>query len=294
MSFYSKTTLITGLLLFGLYFCTAGYGVEGQKEEALPPAGLLALAEAYGEYCQICEEGTALCWPDGTVLYYDDGEEKDSYEDLLNRASLKDQMAQPYPAGTSFQKPIENEDPGRVRNERFFRKIYGNTAAEVQEHLVSVPWLFGKTIRITRINGADQALRRVCEGLKSLPVESQRYVEKSLGSFNWRKIARTERLSMHSFGIALDFQLPPALHRYWQWETKTNDPSVVYPSALLHDTSLLAIVRIFEEEGFIWGGKWYHYDSMHFEYRPELLTMTKAVPELFLIEQGGRLYNPKE
>lgn len=27
----------------------------------------------------------------------------------------------------------------------------------------------------------------------------------------------------------------------------------------------------FERHGFIWGAKWYHYDSMHFEYRPELL-----------------------
>ena len=26
-----------------------------------------------------------------------------------------------------------------------------------------------------------------------------------------------------------------------------------------------------EAEGFIWGGRWYHYDTMHFEYRPELL-----------------------
>ena len=31
------------------------------------------------------------------------------------------------------------------------------------------------------------------------------------------------------------------------------------------------IVEIFEKYGFIWGGKWYHFDTMHFEYRPELL-----------------------
>jgi hypothetical protein len=31
------------------------------------------------------------------------------------------------------------------------------------------------------------------------------------------------------------------------------------------------IVAIFERHGFIWGGKWRHYDTMHFEYRPELL-----------------------
>jgi D-alanyl-D-alanine carboxypeptidase len=32
-----------------------------------------------------------------------------------------------------------------------------------------------------------------------------------------------------------------------------------------------AIVHVFEHNGFIWGGRWYHYDTMHFEYRPELL-----------------------
>ena len=32
-----------------------------------------------------------------------------------------------------------------------------------------------------------------------------------------------------------------------------------------------AIVDAFEAEGFIWGGRWFHYDTMHFEYRPELL-----------------------
>jgi len=31
------------------------------------------------------------------------------------------------------------------------------------------------------------------------------------------------------------------------------------------------ILFLFEKYGFIWGGKWFHYDTMHFEYRPELL-----------------------
>ncbi len=33
----------------------------------------------------------------------------------------------------------------------------------------------------------------------------------------------------------------------------------------------LGIVTICEKHGFIWGGTWYHGDTMHFEYRPELL-----------------------
>jgi D-alanyl-D-alanine carboxypeptidase len=32
-------------------------------------------------------------------------------------------------------------------------------------------------------------------------------------------------------------------------------------------------VRIFEKQGFVWGGYWYHFDTMHFEYRPELLAV---------------------
>ena len=29
--------------------------------------------------------------------------------------------------------------------------------------------------------------------------------------------------------------------------------------------------KIFEEEGFIWGGYWVIFDNMHFEYHPELI-----------------------
>ena len=31
-----------------------------------------------------------------------------------------------------------------------------------------------------------------------------------------------------------------------------------------------AIVSAFEAEHFVWGGRWNRYDTMHFEWRPEL------------------------
>ena len=37
------------------------------------------------------------------------------------------------------------------------------------------------------------------------------------------------------------------------------------------------IVNVFERHGFVWGGKWYHYDTMHFEYRPELVKTGHSV-----------------
>ena len=34
-------------------------------------------------------------------------------------------------------------------------------------------------------------------------------------------------------------------------------------------------IDIFEDEGFIWGGKWMIWDNMHFEYHPELILFNK-------------------
>jgi hypothetical protein len=34
------------------------------------------------------------------------------------------------------------------------------------------------------------------------------------------------------------------------------------------------VMKAFEAYGFIWGGKWMFYDTMHFEYRPEILLLS--------------------
>jgi D-alanyl-D-alanine carboxypeptidase len=69
-------------------------------------------------------------------------------------------------------------------------------------------------------------------------------------------------MSMHAYGAAIDLNLK--FSDYWLWQKKA-DP-IPYRNRMPQE-----IVDIFERHGFIWGGKWYHYDTMHFEYRPELL-----------------------
>lgn len=67
------------------------------------------------------------------------------------------------------------------------------------------------------------------------------------------------RLSRHS---AFDLNL--SYSDYWLWNAKSkNVPN--------KNRMPRQIVEIFERHGFIWGSKWYHYDTMHFEYRPELV-----------------------
>ncbi len=99
----------------------------------------------------------------------------------------------------------------------------------------------------------------------------------SNGGYYWRIIANTNRKSFHSLGIALDLQ-PKSYgwkEVYWSWaKDKNPDGWMLTP---LKDRWMppQEVIDIFEEEGFIWGGKWGIWDNMHFEYHPELINMAK-------------------
>jgi uncharacterized protein YjbJ (UPF0337 family) len=257
-------------------FWVLAAGLLVAQASAAPNDALDRLVAAYPEYLVPSEQPNVVRWKDGTETPFDDGIVKTDFEDLLNRASLKDQMSMPYPAGWPVEAPGVNADPGRARHEPFFAKMYGGSKVEVESRLVEVDWPAagkGTTVKITRVNGVAEALGRVARELAELPAETRRYVSEPVGTFNWRPIAGTSRQSMHGYGAAIDFRLPGSMYRYWRWEKDPGNPA--YPAGILSDDRLGQIVRVFEKHGFIWGGKWYHFDTMHFEYRPELLSKAK-------------------
>jgi hypothetical protein len=136
-----------------------------------------------------------------------------------------------------------------------------------------VPWPAkrrGTRIAFSRLNGAADALASVAADLARLPARFHRYFDNPAGGFYWRTIAGTNRLSGHAFGIAVDINVN--LSDYWRNELHgvTGEPDN-WRSTRPRNRIPFDIVDIFERHGFIWGGKWYHYDTMHFEYRPELL-----------------------
>ena len=73
-------------------------------------------------------------------------------------------------------------------------------------------------------------------------------------------------MSAHSYGIAFDIAVDKS--DYWLWKSKNNNElaKVKYANRIP-----LKLVEIFQRHGFIWGGAWYHFDTMHFEFRPEIL-----------------------
>jgi peptidoglycan L-alanyl-D-glutamate endopeptidase CwlK len=231
------------------------------------PAGLKCLLKAYPEFLE-SGDTNSIYWKDGSKMVYDDGKTETDFETMLNHASLKDQMSICYAKdmGEFTSLPV-NDDPGRARYEPFFYKMYGSSPEEVRKKLVPVIWLpqhIRQKIMVTTVNGIDEKIRAISDELDKLPPEFTKYLENPGGTFNWRVIAGTNRQSTHSFGMTIDINVKSS--DYWRNYKPDKDGRYIYKNRIPS-----RIVEIFEKHGFIWGGKWYHYDTMHFEYRPELL-----------------------
>lgn len=118
--------------------------------------------------------------------------------------------------------------------------------------------------RILEAAKTDRAVRAWINGIKSV------------SGWSWRDIAGTESRSFHAYGAAIDI-IPKSyggLASYWQWVTGEDWWMVPY-SRRFHPPA--AVIKAFEAQGFIWGGKWFQYDTMHFEYRPDMPAFTRAV-----------------
>ncbi|HRK24637.1 MAG TPA: M15 family metallopeptidase [Beijerinckiaceae bacterium] len=226
------------------------------------PSALDSLVAAYPAVLA-GHDGTHLMFRDGTRLAVSDGRTGKSFDEKLRSASILDQMSLPYPKGPLTGPPGPQDDPGRFRNQAFFDKIYGDCSrGGVRKSLVRVPWLpksGGGTVEITSINGVADRLRAVSEDLDRLPLEIRKFAFPSAGTFNCRTVKDTGARSMHAWGAAID--LNTRYSDYWLWSKGKG-----YRNRIPFE-----IVAVFERHGFIWGGKWGHYDTMHFEYRPELL-----------------------
>jgi len=232
-------------------------------------AALDALVRAYPAFLA-GYDASDLIWRDGTRMPLTDSRPTADLADMLRHGWILDQVGQPYPAGPLAVGMAPTGDPGRVRNRAFFDKIYGNCwSGEVRPRLVSLVWLpssWGRVIEATSVNDVAQRLAAVSVEVDALPPALKRYAYPPAGTYNCRTVADTGQPSMHAWGAAIDINT--AYGDYW----------LGHRDAGYHNRIPSEIVEIFERHGFIWGGKWSHYDTMHFEYRPELLN-SQAVAE---------------
>ncbi len=220
------------------------------------------LIKAYPDHLLACKHNHII-WRDGFRQLYDDGKAK-SFQQLISSPDIEDMFAFTYRTDEESYttQPSVNHDSGRIRNDTFFKRMYGGNKKAVRQQITHIPWMpksTNKSIAVTTVNGVDKKLQRISTALDALPEHLKKYVVKLAGTYNWRVISGTTRLSAHSFGIAIDINTKYA--NYWKWSKDYR-----YQNKIPKE-----IIKIFEDNGFIWGGKWFHYDTMHFEYRPELL-----------------------
>jgi hypothetical protein len=268
----SSTLTVLALTVLALALVAGVVPASGESESSRLDRSVIAarLKEAYPAFVASIE-GNDVVFKDGSRLPFDDRKSK-SFEEWLARPDIEDMFRLPYPEGAPATPPARNFDPGRARNAAFFEKIYGDChEAQFARSLTMIDWLPKKTrqtLRVTTINGVAEKLKAVSAELDALPSRFDIFLVPSAGAFVCRDIAGSGQRSAHGYGIAIDIAVKHSA--YWRWSLGEAGSEPRYWNEVPAE-----IVDIFEKHGFIWGGRWYHYDTMHFEFRPELLDAGK-------------------
>jgi hypothetical protein len=165
------------------------------------------------------------------------------------------------------------------RSETFLERLYhAATLRETERQLVTVSFL-GFPVRVhQRIAEPLSRVAAECASLRLTDPQAAAFFAGiyEMDGFNYRDVAGTYSRSYHSYGLALDF-IPRTYggkKSYWRWVLPRNADWWTTP----YDRRWMlppSIVAAFEKQGFVWGGKWLFFDTMHFEYRPEILILSR-------------------
>lgn len=232
---------------------------------------LFSIIKGYSDYISSIEKNEKgeifIITNNNTRIIYDDLKEKSINEKFAN-PDLEDLFFENYPLNPITKVMDLNKDPGRLRNYKLLNSVYGNDKREIEKNLTTISTNYGNII-FNKCNNAAENLKKALDEIWSISREDTKinsFVTPISGTYNYRVIQDTGMLSPHSYGIAIDLNRNDA--DYWKWVSKEKGDSRIasYPKA---------IVECFEKYGFVWGGKWSHFDILHFEYKPEIIIKEK-------------------
>lgn len=182
-----------------------------------------------------------------------------------------------------------SDDPVRFCSD-LQEALWGRTEAQIRRSARSTTFIgrrmFVNEVAAEALAEAEQDLRALAETDPGVAA----WIEEIdiTYSFIDRGIAGTRTRSQHSWGLAVDF-VPASyegLQVYWRWTRAWNRNG--WHRTPLEDrwSPPAVVVQTFERHGFLWGGKWAHFDNLHFEYRPEILEYNR----LLVAEAKGRAF----
>lgn len=204
-------------------------------------------------------------------IHFQDGRLID--EERLDEAERCDPVFYHYPL-----KPLRAPRPLTERARyctHVVEALWGRTESEIREHGSS-----------TRFLGRRMFLNDfVVEALRGVEAELLERAESDPDVAAWidaiditytfidRGIAGSAARSQHAWGLAVDL-VPNSYDGkqvYWRWSRAWNRSGWADTPLDERWSPPAAVVATFEQHGFIWGGKWSHFDNIHFEYRPEIV-----------------------
>jgi hypothetical protein len=161
--------------------------------------------------------------------------------------------------------------------------LFGRTEREIRRHGRSTTFLghrmFVNTVLLEPLQAVEEELRRTA---RRVPEVAAWMEELAITySFIDKEIAGSGSRSYHAWGMAVD--LVPADYGgkqvYWRWSRVIDRENWRRVPLSRRWAPPQAVIQAFERHGFVWGGKWAHFDQIHFEYRPEIVAYNRMVAE---------------
>ena len=221
-----------------------------------------------------------LYWADAKFLPLEELENKDLYSSLLYH----------YPNEIPNPKNFTEEDilkikeftnqknrsEGKGTPQFLYNLIYEvETRISTEAKIKSHSFLGKKTNTHQFIHQKLNLVQNEIFEIAKIDNEVNSFLEKldSADSYAWRVISDSGNRSVHSMGLAIDV-LPKGWQQknlYWAWRRDIDPQNWMLLDLDRRWMPPQKVIEIFEEHGFIWGGKWIIWDNMHFEYRPEVI-----------------------
>lgn len=203
----------------------------------------------------------------GKKILYDDKIKKNAEEKFQN-TDLQDMMEEIYPLDTTKKLMEKDQNPGRNRVYELLNQVYGNGRSAIEHNLKNTNLVY-RTLQFNGNNKASVSLQNTFKEITAIGGKNGNIYSSVFplnGTYNYRLISGTNKLSPHAYGIAIDLNRDK--RDYWKWASREEGQKRldIYPKE---------VVDIFQKNNFVWGGKWGHFDTLHFEYRPEIIIKAK-------------------